>query len=190
MAYEDKVRWNEKYLSMDVPTTPIRLVEDFYHLSSGKQALDVACGLGRHAKFVAQKGYFVDALDISSVAIEKLQNIDNINPYEVDFDTYTFTKEKYDLAICTYFLDRKLFSQIHESLKEGGVLLYETFVYHPENERVPKNRDFLLEPGELEREFGDQYTLLHMQESWGRDGQGYKSLIGSMVAKKNILADV
>lgn len=184
MAIDDRKRWNEKYRSMEAPSNPIKLVEEFFEISRGKEALDIACGMGRHAKFLASHGYKVDALDISSVAISSLRDIKNVYPREVDFDTYTVEKEKYDLIVCTYFLDRSLFPKIYTALKEGGILLYETFVYHLENEKAPKNKSFLLQKGELESQFSDQYEILHLKEDWGKDAQGFKAMIGSMAAKK------
>ena len=103
MAQEDKERWDAKHSKNMIPQTPIKLVSEYAKLATGKQALDIACGNGRHSKYLASLGFEVDALDISSVAIEQLQGTPHINAIEVDFDTYTFKKEKYDLIVCTYF---------------------------------------------------------------------------------------
>jgi len=100
MAQADKERWDEKYQNNPIPNEPIKLVSDYASLATGPQALDIACGMGRHSKYLASKGFTVDALDISSVAIEHLNNIPNINAIEVDFDTFTLPKEKYDLIVC------------------------------------------------------------------------------------------
>ncbi len=89
MAQEDKERWDEKYQNNPMPNEPIKLVSDYASLATGRQALDIACGMGRHSKYLASKGFTVDALDISSVAIGHLNNIPNINAIEVDFDTFT-----------------------------------------------------------------------------------------------------
>ncbi|MEA3418829.1 MAG: methyltransferase domain-containing protein [Campylobacterota bacterium] len=184
MAQADKERWDEKYQNDPIPDQPIKLVTDFAKLAHGKQALDVACGMGRHSKYLASLGFDVDALDISSVAIETLQNIPNIHPKEVDFDTYTFPKNSYDLIICTFFLKRELFPQITEALKEGGILIYETFLYHPDNENAPSNRSFLLEEGELKATFIDMFELLYINEYWDEDMKGAKTMKVSMVGRK------
>ena len=80
--------------------------------------------MGRHAKYLASQGYKVDALDISATAIDSLQNIVNVHAKEVDFDTYELETNKYDLIVCTYFLERRLFPQIIEALREGGIFSY------------------------------------------------------------------
>ena len=85
MAVEDKERWNEKYQDNPMPDEPIKLISDYAPLSKGKKALDIACGMGRHSKYLVSLGFDVDALDISSVAIEQLQNIPNI--HQVRFES-------------------------------------------------------------------------------------------------------
>ncbi len=184
MAQEDKERWDEKYQNNPMPNEPIKLVSDYASLATGRQALDIACGMGRHSKYLASKGFTVDALDISSVAIEKLQNIPNINAIEVDFDTYILPKEKYDLIVCTYFLERRLFPQMIDALKPNGIILLETFLHDAQNERIPSNPAFLLSEGELEATFDGKCELLHIPEFWDEDYQGYKTMKTSMVAKK------
>jgi len=184
MAQKDKERWDKKYQNNQIPDEPIKLVSDYAALATGNQALDIACGMGRHSKFLASKGFEVDALDISFVAIEHLQNIPNINAKEVDFDTYTLPKEKYDLIVCTYFLERRLFPQMIEALKPNGIILLETFLHDVDNERIPSNPAFLLNEGELEATFNDKCELLHIPEFWDEDYQGHKTMKTSMVAKK------
>jgi SAM-dependent methyltransferase len=184
MAQEDKERWNEKYQDNKIPDEPIKLIKDYVSLATGKQALDIACGMGRHSKYLASLGFQVDALDISSVAIEQLQDLAQINAIEVDFDTYTLEKEKYDLIVCTYFLERKLFPQMIDALKPNGIILMETFLHDEGNERVPSNPAFRLNEGELEAYFDEKCELLHIPEFWDVDYLGFKTMKTSMVAKK------
>lgn len=184
MAQDDKERWDEKYQNNPMPDEPIKLVSDYASLATGGQALDIACGMGRHSKYLASKGFKVDSLDISSVAIEQLQNIPNINAKEVDFDTYTLPKEKYDLIVCTYFLERRLFPQMIDALKPNGIILLETFLHDVENERIASNPAFLLNEGELEATFDDQCELLHILDFWAIDYKGFKTKKTSMVAKR------
>lgn len=184
MAQVDKVRWNEKYQDNKIPDKPIKLVSDYAKLSKEKHALDIACGMGRHSKYLASQGFEVDALDISSVAIEQLQGIPNIHTKEVDFDTYVLPKEKYGLIVCTYYLERKLFAQMIDALKPNGIILFETFLHDEGNERAPSNPAFMLNKGELEATFADKCELLHILEFWDEDYLGFKTMKASMVAKK------
>jgi 2-polyprenyl-3-methyl-5-hydroxy-6-metoxy-1,4-benzoquinol methylase len=184
MAVEDKQKWNKKYQNNPAPDKPIKLITDFANLATGTKALDIACGMGRHSKYLASQGFEVDALDISTLAIDTLQGIPNITPIEVDFDTYTLSKNTYDLIICTFFLKRELFPQMIDALKEDGILIYETFVYHPDNQQVPSQRSYLLEKGELEHVFGNALELIKSCEYWDKTMEGFKMRKASIVGKK------
>jgi len=159
-------------------------IKEYAKLATGRQALDIACGMGRNSKYLASLGFEVDALDISSTAINALKGIPHIHPREIDFDHYELPENRYDLIICTYFLKRELFGHITKALVEGGVFLFETFLYHPENEKAPSNRLFLLNEGELESTFEHEYQILHLREYWDEDGKGHKMMKAAMVAKK------
>ena len=184
MAKADKERWNEKYQDNQIPNEPIKLVRDYVKPATGKQALDIACGMGRHSKYLASLGFEVDALDVSSVAIDSLQGLEHIHANEVDFDTYTLPKEKYDLIVCTYYLERRLFPQMIEALKPNGIILMETFLHHQDNERQPSNPAFMLNEGELEAYFDEKCELLHIPEWLDTDYKGFKTMKASMVARK------
>lgn len=184
MAQEDKIRWDEKYRDNPISDRPVTLITEYAKLATGRQALDIACGMGRNSKYLASLGFEVDALDISSVAIDALSGIPHIHPIEVDFDHYALSKNHYDLIVCTYFLKRELFAQITEALVDGGIFLFETFLYHPENEKAPSNPAFLLNEGELEIVFDHEYEILHLREYWDSDLQGNKTMKAAMVAKR------
>ncbi|WP_294954711.1 methyltransferase domain-containing protein [Sulfurovum sp.] len=184
MAHEDKERWDAKYISNPIPDKPVAFITQYAKSAAGSRALDIACGMGRNSKYLASEGFEVDALDISSVAIESLRGIRHIYPKEVDLDVCEFPVETYDLIICTYFLKRALFPQIIKALKPGGIFLYQTFVYHPDNERNPSNRSFLLEEGELEAAFAHDLDIIHLREYWDIDSNGKKSFKAEIVAEK------
>jgi SAM-dependent methyltransferase len=185
MAVEDKERWDKKYKNNHpIPSKIAEVVEKYSLLAKGKKALDIACGTGRNAKFLASKGFQVDALDISPIALESLKGIKNIQIKEVDFDNYRLEEDAYDLIVCTYYLNRSLFPQIEKALKEDGLFIFETFMHHPKNTKVPSNRSFLLEDGELETTFDDQYELLYLQEFMDDIACGDKAMKSSMVARK------
>ncbi len=61
---------------------------------------------------MASLGFRVDALDISSVALDAIRDFNNITVQEVDFDNYSIDKaDFYNLIICTFFLKRELFPE-------------------------------------------------------------------------------
>ena len=66
---QDRLKWNEKYRTESYPTEVASVVNKFYHLASGKKALDIAAGNGRNTVFLTQKGFSVDAVDISEMGL-------------------------------------------------------------------------------------------------------------------------
>jgi 2-polyprenyl-3-methyl-5-hydroxy-6-metoxy-1,4-benzoquinol methylase len=183
MSVEDKVRWDDKYKNAVLPQNVIEVVQNYAKEARGKKALDIACGMGRNAKLLANMDFKVDALDISSVAIESLKGIKNINGEVVDFDTYVLKENPYDLIVCTYFLERKLFTQIHKALKEEGVFIMETFMHDEVNTKVPSNKTFLLDKGELEATFSKNYDIIHLESFVEPNICGDQSMRASIVAR-------
>jgi len=184
MAQADKERWDKKHAKDMMPKTPIPLLTNHIHLAHIGKALDIACGNGRHSKYLVSKGFEVDALDISSVAIEALKDEAHIEAKEVDFESYALKKESYDLIIVSYYLERKLFSQMIEALKPNGILIMETFVQDKQNERTPSNPSFRLKENELQDYFEKKLHIIHLEEWWDKDYQGFKTRKASMVAQK------
>ena len=164
MSLVDKERWNKKYTNTLLPQNIIEVVDNYANEAKGNKALDIACGMGRNSKLLASKGFEVHALDISEVAIETLRNEKNIEAKIVDFDAYTLEENSYDLIVCTYFLERKLFPQIENALKEDGIFIFETFMHDEANTKVPSNKAFLLNKGELKEIFSKGYDIIHLAE--------------------------
>ncbi|HKH20378.1 MAG TPA: hypothetical protein VKB53_05725, partial [Gammaproteobacteria bacterium] len=74
LAMDLGTKWNRRYLEVDVDTArSAQVLSDNVHLlPSTGQALDLACGLGGNALFLARLGFNVTAYDISTVAVDKL----------------------------------------------------------------------------------------------------------------------
>lgn len=69
--------WNDLYLSRPAATTPqpnVRLIEIATHLPAG-DALDLGCGNGGDALWLAGQGWRVTATDVSTVAVERLATL-------------------------------------------------------------------------------------------------------------------
>ena len=133
-------------------------------------ALDIACGNGRNAKFLAQLGFDVDGIDISSVALEHPANIPHITPILADLDSFNLKTCHYDIVLDSFFLDRRLFPAIIKALKPQALLLFETFIHIDSHK--PKD-DRALYFGELEEVFSNKkgFHILyhHIYESKDED---------------------
>jgi SAM-dependent methyltransferase len=129
----------------------------------GARALDLACGPGRNAVWLAEQGWAVDAWDVSDVALDILQHeLDHraahgrplvVHPRAVDLDTATIPPDRYHLIANVLFLDRRLWPQLAAALKPGGLLVFETFVNLPGGRRSEVSPEHLLAPGELRAAF-------------------------------------
>jgi SAM-dependent methyltransferase len=129
-------------------------VSRFSHLlPTGGRALDVACGYGRHARFLAGLGLHVLAVDRDVDALETLRGQRGIIPLKADLEQgpWPLPGFRFDAVVVTSYLHRPLLPFVVASLAEGGVLLYETFMRGQEALGRPSRPEFLLEPGELRR---------------------------------------
>lgn len=123
-------KWNRRYSQIQKIPAPNALLKRFSHLVQGKRALDIACGLGHNAYYLAQKGFLVDAVDISEIALQKAPKHPNIRYINADLMHFSIKPNSYDLIINFNYLQRDLFPAIVEGLKSGGVVLFEAFTYH------------------------------------------------------------
>ena len=113
------------------------------------EALDLACGTGRHSLLMADAGLRVTAIDRD---ISRLPAHDRIAAVEADLEDggpWPLAEGKFDGIVVTNYLYRPLFPVLLGCLRPGGVLIYETFAAGNERYGRPRNPDFLLRDGEL-----------------------------------------
>ena len=191
MAQKDKIKWDSKYREMAdllASRPPSDMVKKHYAEAPGKRALDLACGSGRHSIFLSGKGFRVDAVDISSVALEHTAakvDGDNITIIEADLDRYSPAPETYDLIIETNYLDRSLIERAKDTLKEGGVFIVETYVSDEANEKKDSNPDYLLRKNELLSIFGDGFEVLEHKSFWNETYEKYRMKKEAIAVRKN-----
>lgn len=120
--------------------------------------LDVACGRGRNALWLAGRGLEVLAIDRSAEAIaaldaeaRRLGSPVTAVVRDLETGSPSLGSARFDAIIVTNYLHRALFPALLDALRPGGVLFYETFTRDQAKRGKPTNPDFLLEPGELER---------------------------------------
>ena len=149
-------KWNRVY-SQAEPANYLAvqvLTDHDFLLPQVGTALDLACGLGGNAVFLAQHGLAVTAWDISSVAIDKLtayavrQGL-NINACQEKIGAGSFAECSFDVIVVSRFLDRTLSDAIIGTLKPDGLLFYQTFTREKVSPTPPNNPDYLLACNEL-----------------------------------------
>ncbi len=121
------------------------------------RALDVACGRGRHALWLAERGLTTLAVDRNADAIRDVNDAarerglrlraevrdleSGVNPFQ--------DEAAFDVIVVVHYLHRPLFPALLDALAPGGLLVYETFTRAQAARGKPTNPDFLLKPGEL-----------------------------------------
>lgn len=121
------------------------------YLPAGARVLDMACGSGRHSRYLAEKNYPVLAVDRNTLALAGLSNIPGVETQAMDLEgeVWPLAGETFAGVLVTNYLWRPRFGELLALLAPGGVLIYETFMLGNEAYGKPSNPDFLLRPQEL-----------------------------------------
>ena len=103
-----------------------RFVADSF--PKGGTALDLAGGIGRHALWLAKKNWQVTVVDISDVAIRKLEQKAQqlgltLELLAFDAKEYPFKPACFDLIVMFYHFDRDICPRVLSTLKPGGILI-------------------------------------------------------------------
>ena len=195
MATDEKNLWDKKYSershsSLEPDPFLVSAHDEFLFATTPGLALDIAGGVGRHAIWLAQRGWRTRLIDISDVGIGLAEKNASraLGPVAKEFlitaevaDLHSiqdFGREQYDLVLVFYFLQRELFPALAAALKPGGILIYKTYTTEQKNfAGGPSHPMFLLEPNELLREFSSM-RVLHYHETIQEKG------VAELVARK------
>lgn len=148
-SQDSKTQWDEKYSR---PTfiygkSPVQfLAENYQYIPYEGTVLDMGMGEGRNAVFLAQKGYKVTGVDISSVAVKKSYLLAQefgvkIKGVVASLSDYQIAPGTFDAIICFYYVDRALVEKIKTWLKPGGILIYEAHTTREKNKKKTADAD-------------------------------------------------
>jgi SAM-dependent methyltransferase len=115
----------------------------------GGTVLDVACGSGRHLRWLAAQGFRVAGVDRDSAAIAPLAEFGEAFVADLETAPWPLPGRRFDAVVVTNYLWRPLFPALVDSLADGGVLIYETFADGQQTVGRPSRPEFLLRHGEL-----------------------------------------
>jgi len=193
--------WNARYLEATQKplAEPASIVSEWLPLLPTGNALDVACGTGRHTLLLATHCESVTAIDWSGAALDILEDRSRKAKFPVrrvdvatmtestkhsargiqivlaDLEDLCLPAESFSLILCLEYLQRPLFAQISSALRPGGVLLMETFTRGQlDFSGGPRNPAYLLDPGELRTAFPELHVLFYRELN---AGQGIASLV-------------
>ena len=190
MSNQDRDKWNQRYAEdCDRKNNPVTLVEDWLPRLSVGRALDVACGAGRNAIFLAQAGYQVDAVDISHEGLELARQQarsqgPGINWIEQDLDQPYAFDTNYQLILVMWYVDLALITRLCGCLAPGGYLLCEEHLVTGQQVIGPTNAAYRVAPGAL-REAVSQLDILFYEESVEPTSEGDQVASARVVAKNN-----
>jgi tellurite methyltransferase len=158
MLESDRERWDRKYAAGEGPThfEPNRLLTENQHLLDRGRALDVACGFGGNALYLASYGYCVDAVDVSGVGLargqaEAKRRRLQVHFVQADLDCWWVPPARYDLIVVFHYLNRGLLPRLVAGLQPGGLLFYSTRNRRYLSIRPDFDPAFLLALGELQQ---------------------------------------
>jgi SAM-dependent methyltransferase len=117
-------------MTHDHDLDPSPWIVRFAHLvPRGARVLDLAAGRGRHARFFAQRGAQVVAVDRDPAALAALNGVDGVETRALDLESgaWPLAGETFDAIVVVNYLHRSLFPHLRAALAPHGVLLYETF---------------------------------------------------------------
>jgi SAM-dependent methyltransferase len=189
MAQEDRDKWNKRYAEDSYRKgNPVTLLENWIeHISPGK-AIDIACGTGRNAIFMAQAGFNVDAIDISSEGLKQAHNKAqelglDINWIEHDLEQpYNFDTD-YRLIVVMWYVNLALISRLRECMAPGAYLICEEHMLSDCDVAGPCNPDFRVAPGQL-REVVSGLEVLLYEESIKANDDGEQIASARVVARR------
>lgn len=182
--------WEERYRSgerarEDFQAEPVPLLARAAGKLRPGRALDLACGTGRNALWLAQQGWSVTAVDGASAAIEALlgraRNLGlpvDAQVADLEKREYRIQSESWDLICICYYLQRNLFEIAKLGLAPGGVIVS---IVHISDPGEPATEHRLL-AGELPAYFADMEILHHFEGQ--PDDPAHRRAVAEVVARR------
>jgi len=156
MSDADREKWNTRYRegSYAARVHPTALLAEWLPRLPRGRALDVACGAGRNALWIAEAGWEVDAIDISSAALERAaataaKRSLEVRWIEADLEAAPLPDGTYDLIVVVRYVNPDLMPRLIRLLREGGHLLCEQHLHTACEVVGPADPAFRLDAGEL-----------------------------------------
>jgi len=180
MATDDRAKWDKQHADHQEEEEPSRFLQEIFCLDSWRiqpgRALDIATGRGRNALFLVEKGFRVEGIDISEVALQEARRRAQEKGLRIDFTQADLEKAElaeavYDLIVNVNFLERSLVPRMKKALKLGGHVIFDTYLIDQRVLGHPRNPVYLLGHNELLELFRD-FRILYYRE--GKFAEGGK----------------
>lgn len=173
----ERAKWEARYAGRAdaAPDPPADVLTAHRDLLPAGRALEVACGDGRNALWLARQGFAVDAIDVAFAGLARLAAVARreglpIQAIQADLEHFPLPEGRYAVAVNTRYLQRSLFASLRRAVRPGGVIVFETFLRDQAAVGHPRNPAFLLEPGELRAELAAFERLVDEEGCFAPDG--------------------
>lgn len=164
MSDEDTRRWDVRHAVVDSagPLPPAALHGREALLPPAGRALEVACGRGAVARWLAERGFGVDAVDLSGVGLAALAGAAGVRcvQHDLDLGLPSSCAGPYDVVVCQRFRDPALYPALVERLAAGGLLVVTVL-----SEVGDEPGRFRAPAGELLSAFSGLETLVHTERN-------------------------
>ena len=185
--------WDERFRTGEYPTDvePSPVLREYLDEASGGKALDVACGTGRNAVFLAEQGYDVDAIDQSAEGLRITRKEaakrgvgERINPIQADATRFEYPAAHYDVVTISFFRILDRLGDLKAALAPDGLLFYQHHLRSdPPAEAGPRSERSRFRANELLHACLD-LTVLYYEES-SEQWQGDLSVTVEAVARNS-----
>jgi len=190
MARSDRIKWNERYRkgAYAERTHPSALLAEWIDRIPRGRALDVACGAGRNALFLAGHDFEVDAVDISREALTRAARLAQqsdlqINWIELDLDEPLQLENHYALILIVRYVNLPLIRRLKRCLAPGGFLVCEEHLVSDTDVIGPSNNAFRVQPGAMSK-LAKGLRVHLLEEAIINDPDNRPAALGRLVAQK------
>ena len=175
-------KWNRRYREAPAgkPGACAVLREYAFLLPAAGQALDLACGRGGNALFLARQGLQAHAWDISGEAVEALAREAEAEKLCLQTEVRDVQESPpepgtFDVICVSFYLERGISSALIEALRPDGLLFYQTFLHEKVTDEGPGNPAYRLGANELLELFAPLHVLAYQELGrTGDPGQGLR----------------
>jgi hypothetical protein len=151
------------------------------------RALEVACGAGRNACFLARHGFRVDVIDLAHAGLVAARKrlaagAGSLSAVQADLETHALPRTRYQAVLNIRYLQRSQWPGLKRSCVDLGMIVFETFLVDQRTIGHPRNPDFLLARGELAGGFADFEILDYEEGLFASEGE--PAFLARMLARR------
>ncbi len=193
MSAGERDKWDARYRdgAYEGRTHPTALLAEWLPRLPRGRALDVACGAGRNALYLAANGYAVSALDISRVALERAEAAAAERGHAVEWLCADLDEDPeralpagaFDLIVWVRYVHPTLMPHLVARLTAGGTIVCEQHFATGAPVAGPRSADFRLPPGALRRS-AQGLRVVHAYEGLAVDPDGRSVALTQLIGEK------